>query len=88
VACSEIRAINLSSECRPGRLSRFWTSGKKYVDCVQSRAISSLVHNKRVGDVSEKRATEAVLNVWDICYHDYEPFTYEEYKKKRSRRQD
>lgn len=88
VACSEIRAINLSSECRPGKITRFWSSGKSYVECVQRKSILSLIHNKLLGDLDEKRSTEAVLNVWDICYHDYEPFTYEEYKKKQSRRQD
>jgi len=88
VACSEIRAINLSSECRPGRFAKLWTSGRSYVECVQRKAVLSLTANKRLGEIEEKRATEAVLNVWDICYHDYEPFTYEEFKRKQSRRQD
>lgn len=81
VACSEIRATNLSGECRPVKFYQFRNRTNKYMDCVKTRAIEAVMMNKRF-TLTKDSAKEVVDNVWDVCYYDYEPFTFEELRRK------
>lgn len=84
IACSEIRATNLSGECREAKFYEFWRRNNKYIDCVRSRAYNSMTYNKK--DLSKETAEKAIANAWEVCYFDYEPFSFEELKKKLSGR--
>ncbi|THV01886.1 hypothetical protein K435DRAFT_376205 [Dendrothele bispora CBS 962.96] len=73
-ACSEIRANNLSGDCRYTRELRrgFFSFSKQHQVCVRRRAIESVSNNP----VCPDRATaERVVNeVWDSCFSDTRPF--------------
>ena len=75
VACAEIRASNLSGECR-------WANeffGNKVLsftghhqDCVRRRAVISV--SMRPNCESDLQAVKAVNDVWDSCFRDTRPF--------------
>lgn len=75
IACSEIRASNLSGECR-------WTNeffGNKIMaftshhqDCVKRRAVLSVMNRPNCPD--EDAAKRAVDDVWRSCFKDTRPF--------------
>ncbi|KAG8967325.1 Mitochondrial inner membrane protease atp23 [Tulasnella sp. 419] len=73
-ACSEIRAANLSGDCRWSREIRrgFFTFSKQHQDCVRRRAILSVQSHPACQD--EAAATKAVNEVWESCVKDTRPF--------------
>ena len=79
VACSEIRASNLSGECKFFREAQRTMVTKSifslpYVKhqpvCVRRRALLSMKLREFDDEVAEK----AVNKVWNTCYNDIEPF--------------
>ncbi|XP_022081254.1 mitochondrial inner membrane protease ATP23 homolog [Acanthaster planci] len=74
VACSEIRAANLSGDCSflSEKFYR-WNIGAKHNHeaCVRRLAVSSIVATR---DLSKEEAEKAVDGVWADCFHDYAPF--------------
>ncbi|XP_078676477.1 mitochondrial inner membrane protease ATP23 homolog [Branchiostoma floridae x Branchiostoma belcheri] len=74
VACSEIRAANLSGDCHfSGELRRFQLKGvkKHHQTCVWQRAKESV---KVVRNCTDEEASRAVDSVWDSCFNDLAPF--------------
>ena len=73
-ACSEIRAANLSGECRMGRefQRRRYGFNKHHQECVKRRAVLSVTANPNCK--SPEEATRAVNQVWDSCFQDTRPF--------------
>ncbi|XP_048863368.1 mitochondrial inner membrane protease ATP23 homolog [Brienomyrus brachyistius] len=73
LACSEIRAANLSGDCSFGNeLSRlnFGVKGH-HQDCVRDRALRSIM---AVRKVSLEEAKKVVEEVFDSCFNDHAPF--------------
>lgn len=75
VACTEIRASNLSGECR--WMNEFF--GKRqfqfnmhHQDCVRRRAILSVRSRPHCKD--DVQAVKVVNEVWDSCFRDTRPF--------------
>ncbi|ORY35582.1 peptidase M76 family-domain-containing protein [Naematelia encephala] len=73
-ACTEIRAANLSGDCR---LLREWDRGnrhfyKQHQACVRRRAVLSLLGNPSCEN--EEMAERAVNEVWESCSKDTRPF--------------
>ncbi|ORZ38125.1 peptidase M76 family-domain-containing protein [Catenaria anguillulae PL171] len=73
-ACTEIRAANLSGDCR---WSNEWMRGnmaisKQQQACVRRRAILSLRSNPKCS--APGAAEEAVAEVWNSCFNDTWPF--------------
>lgn len=72
-ACSEIRAANLSGDCRlfnelaRGNMNKFY---KQHQDCVKRRALLSIQMNPACGGEAEKIIDE----VFESCFRDTEPF--------------
>ncbi|XP_072257531.1 mitochondrial inner membrane protease ATP23 homolog isoform X2 [Pyxicephalus adspersus] len=73
LACSEIRAANLSGDCSiSNEISRFNFGLKQHHQaCVRDRALRSIM---AVRDISRKAAERAVDEVFTLCFKDYEPF--------------
>ncbi|AET37853.1 putative metalloprotease Ecym_2100 [Eremothecium cymbalariae DBVPG len=75
-ACSEIRASNLSGECRImqefSRRGFGFTIGKGHQECVKRRATLSLMGNPNCKD--QKHAENVVEEVWESCFNDTRPF--------------
>ncbi|XP_002740270.1 mitochondrial inner membrane protease ATP23 homolog [Saccoglossus kowalevskii] len=77
LACTEIRAANLSGDCsfgmeHFGRFHRMQFGFVKHQQtCVKDRAIRSVL---AVRDTSEKLVKQAVDEVFDTCFNDLEPF--------------
>lgn len=73
-ACSEIRANNLSGDCRYSRELRrgFVAFSKQHQACVRRRSIESVAQNPACPDVAT--AERAVNEVWDSCFSDTRPF--------------
>ncbi|CAH1265332.1 ATP23 [Branchiostoma lanceolatum] len=74
VACSEIRAANLSGDCSfSGEFRRFQLKGvkKHHQTCVWQRARDSV---KVVRNCTDEEAARAVDSVWDTCFNDLAPF--------------
>ncbi|XP_043934757.1 mitochondrial inner membrane protease ATP23 homolog [Protopterus annectens] len=73
LACSEIRAANLSGDCSFGNeLSRFNFGLKQHhQQCVRDRALRSIL---AVRKVSREEAKLAVDQVFESCFNDHEPF--------------
>ncbi|CAE7424664.1 ATP23 [Symbiodinium microadriaticum] len=76
MACTEIRAWNLSGECD------LWPNSFKYLGedminrkqrCVRDGALASLLENERCQD--RALAGAALHEAWDQCWKDYWPFT-------------
>ncbi|KAK9460500.1 Atp23p [Lipomyces oligophaga] len=74
-ACSEIRASNLSGECRMMN-QMFRYSQFKFIrahqDCVRRRAVLSVSGNPNCQD--QIHAAKVVDSVWDSCFNDTRPF--------------
>ncbi|XP_072914823.1 mitochondrial inner membrane protease ATP23 homolog isoform X1 [Hemitrygon akajei] len=81
LACSEIRAANLSGECTfQNELSRFNFGLKQHHQkCVRERACRSIL---AVRKVSQETAKKAVDDVFDSCFNDHEPFGRIPHNKK------
>ncbi|KAF8174944.1 peptidase M76 family-domain-containing protein, partial [Pholiota molesta] len=73
-ACSEIRANNLSGDCRFTRELRrgIVAFSKQHQACVRRRAIDSVAANEACPDVAT--AERAVNEVWESCFTDTRPF--------------
>ncbi|KAK4689003.1 hypothetical protein P7C73_g1106, partial [Tremellales sp. Uapishka_1] len=73
-ACSEIRAANLSGECRLTReFGRgFYAFSKHHQTCVKRRAVLSVMANP--GCDSQEMAEKTVNEVWESCFKDTRPF--------------
>ncbi|RDD44560.1 Mitochondrial inner membrane protease ATP23-like protein [Trichoplax sp. H2] len=74
LACSEIRAANLSGDCFfwKENLARFNFGLKQHQQkCVKDRAVKSILC---VMDVDENEARNAVDTVFDSCFADLDPF--------------
>lgn len=74
VACTEIRAANLSGECAFTKEFKRgnWGIAKQHQECVRRRAVMSLVQSKIVK--TENEAEDAVRLVWKSCFEDTAPF--------------
>ncbi|GAA5855958.1 hypothetical protein JCM8547_000430 [Rhodosporidiobolus lusitaniae] len=73
-ACTEIRAENLSGDCRWNRefTRRNWHFTKQHQACVRRRAILSVAANP---DCKSREEAESVVNqVWESCFPDTRPF--------------
>lgn len=73
LACSEIRAANLSGDCSiSNEISRFNFGFKQHHQaCVRDRALRSI---QAVRDISREAAERAVDEVFTSCFKDHEPF--------------
>ncbi|XP_075065194.1 mitochondrial inner membrane protease ATP23 homolog [Mixophyes fleayi] len=73
LACSEIRAANLSGDCSlRNEISRFNFGFKQHHQaCVKDRALRSIL---AVRQISRETAAKAVDEVFDTCFNDQEPF--------------
>ncbi|KIK51595.1 hypothetical protein GYMLUDRAFT_208470 [Collybiopsis luxurians FD-317 M1] len=73
-ACSEIRANNLSGDCRYTREMRrgFVSFTKQHQACVRRRAITSVAANPACPSLAH--AERAVNEVWESCFADTRPF--------------
>ncbi|PRP86423.1 mitochondrial inner membrane protease [Planoprotostelium fungivorum] len=77
LACSEIRAANLSGDCHYSvEIQRhplnIFKLKNQHNECVRRRAILSLKSNPLCGEDAE----QAVDSVWRSCVNDYSPFGY------------
>jgi len=75
VACSEIRASNLSGECRWANeffRNRIMSFTRHQEDCVRRRAVFSVKNRPNCQDDVE--AVKVVNEVWDSCFRDTRPF--------------
>ncbi|GAA6057821.1 hypothetical protein JCM3770_004292 [Rhodotorula araucariae] len=73
-ACTEIRAENLSGDCRFGRefTRRNWHFTKQHQACVRRRAILSVAANPNCK--SPEEAERVVNEVFESCWPDTRPF--------------
>lgn len=73
LACSEIRAANLSGDCSLlNEMTRFKFGLKQHQQtCVRDRAVRSIL---AVRKVSREKAEKAVDEVFESCFGDHEPF--------------
>ncbi|XP_054655983.1 mitochondrial inner membrane protease ATP23 homolog isoform X2 [Dunckerocampus dactyliophorus] len=73
LACSEIRAANLSGDCSfSNEMSRFHFGMKQHhQECVRSRALRSIL---AVRKISQEEAEKIVDEVFDTCFNDHAPF--------------
>ncbi|KAK4048585.1 Mitochondrial inner membrane protease atp23 [Microbotryomycetes sp. JL221] len=73
-AAPQIRAENLSGDCRWGRefTRRNWSWTKQQQACVRRRAILSVAANPNCK--SQEEAEKAVNEVWESCWNDTRPF--------------
>lgn len=73
LACSEIRAANLSGDCAfSNEVSRFHFGLKKHhQECVRGRALRSIL---AVRKISQEQAKKIVDEVFDSCFNDHAPF--------------
>ncbi|XP_057180367.1 mitochondrial inner membrane protease ATP23 homolog [Triplophysa rosa] len=81
LACSEIRAANLSGDCSfINEISRFNFGLKEHhQECVRSRALRSIL---AVRKVSREEAERVVDEVFDSCFNDHAPFGRIPHSKK------
>ncbi|XP_069485968.1 mitochondrial inner membrane protease ATP23 homolog isoform X2 [Ambystoma mexicanum] len=73
LACSEVRAANLSGDCSlVNEMTRLKFGLKQHHQvCVRDRALRSIL---AVRKVSRETAEKAVDEVFDSCFSDHEPF--------------
>ncbi|XP_032361116.1 mitochondrial inner membrane protease ATP23 homolog [Etheostoma spectabile] len=73
LACSEIRAANLSGDCSfSNEVSRFNFGLKEHhQECVRGRALRSIL---AVRKISREEAEKIVDEVFHTCFNDHEPF--------------
>lgn len=74
LACTEIRAANLSGDCwfskeTFGRFKFGWKGHQQ--KCVKERAVKSILC---VREISKQDAEDVVDSVFDACFHDTDPF--------------
>ncbi|KAK2549658.1 Mitochondrial inner membrane protease ATP23-like protein [Acropora cervicornis] len=74
LACTEIRAANLSGDCwfskeTFGRFKFGWKGHQQ--KCVKERAVKSILC---VREISKQEAEDVVESVFDACFHDTDPF--------------
>ncbi|CAL9682944.1 unnamed protein product [Knipowitschia caucasica] len=81
LACSEIRAANLSGDCAfNSEISRFHFGLKKHhQECVRGRALRSIL---AVRKISREAAEKIVDEVFDSCFNDHAPFGRIPHSKK------
>lgn len=81
LACSEIRAANLSGDCSfINEFSRFnFGLRKHHQECVRGRALRSILAVRRV---SREEAERVVDEVFDSCFNDHAPFGRIPHSKK------
>nr|XP_033813793.1 mitochondrial inner membrane protease ATP23 homolog isoform X1 [Geotrypetes seraphini]XP_033813795.1 mitochondrial inner membrane protease ATP23 homolog isoform X1 [Geotrypetes seraphini] len=81
LACSEIRAANLSGDCSLwNEIARFKFGLKQHHQvCVRDRAVRSIL---AVRKVSKETAEKTVDEVFDSCFNDHEPFGRIPHSKK------
>ncbi|KAK1789535.1 hypothetical protein P4O66_015449 [Electrophorus voltai] len=81
LACSEIRAANLSGDCSfINELSRLnFGLNQHHQECVRSRALRSIL---AVRNISREKAEKVVDEVFDSCFHDHAPFGRIPHSKK------
>ncbi|XP_060885979.1 mitochondrial inner membrane protease ATP23 homolog [Labrus mixtus] len=81
LACSEIRAANLSGDCTfSNELTRFNFGMKQHhQECVRGRALRSIL---AVRNISRKEAEKIVDDVFDTCFNDHAPFGRIPHSKK------
>ncbi|XP_047431462.1 mitochondrial inner membrane protease ATP23 homolog [Mugil cephalus] len=81
LACSEIRAANLSGDCTfTNELTRFNFGLKQHhQECVRGRALRSIL---AVRKISRAKAEEIVDDVFDSCFNDHAPFGRIPHSKK------
>ncbi|XP_056132351.1 mitochondrial inner membrane protease ATP23 homolog [Lampris incognitus] len=84
LACSEIRAANLSGDCTfTNEAARFNFGLKKHhQECVRSRALRSIL---AVRKISREEAEKIVDEVFDTCFNDHAPFGRIPHGKKDAR---
>lgn len=81
IACSEIRAINLSGECKED--SSNWLSRKPdYATCVVSRAKANVMASPHF-KLTKEEAEQVVTQVWDVCFNDLQPIAPQKLTKTR-----
>ncbi|MEQ2309114.1 Mitochondrial inner membrane protease atp23 [Ameca splendens] len=73
LACSEIRAANLSGDCSfSNEVARFNFGLKEHhQECVRGRAVRSIL---AVRKISREEAQKIVDEVFDSCFNDHAPF--------------
>ncbi|KAM6895643.1 mitochondrial inner membrane protease ATP23 homolog [Xenentodon cancila] len=73
LACSEVRAANLSGDCTfMNEVSRFNFGFKEHhKECVRGRAVRSILVARKI---SREEAEKIVDEVFDTCFNDHEPF--------------
>lgn len=73
-ADSQIRAANLSGDCRWGReIERGrWAFSKQHQACVKRRAVLSVMQHPLCD--GQDAAERAVNEVWESCFRDTRPF--------------
>lgn len=81
LACSEIRAANLSGDCAfRNEAARFHFGFKQHhQECVRGRALRSIL---AVRNISRKEAEKIVDEVFDTCFNDHAPFGRIPHSKK------
>lgn len=75
IACAEIRASNLSGECRWSNeffRNKVLSFNRHHQDCVRRRAVISVKNRPNCKDDVE--AVKVVDSVWDSCFRDTRPF--------------
>lgn len=74
MACSEIRAGNLSGDCHYRRevLRGHYDICKRHQECIRRRTTLSLLNNP--GCISQKHIESSIDRVWNTCYKDTKPF--------------
>ncbi|KAM7378020.1 hypothetical protein PAMA_013088 [Pampus argenteus] len=73
LACSEIRAANLSGDCSFSNEVARLNFGLKqhHQECVRDRALGSILASRKV---PQKEAEKIVDEVFDTCFNDHAPF--------------
>ncbi|XP_076862560.1 mitochondrial inner membrane protease ATP23 homolog isoform X2 [Brachyhypopomus gauderio] len=84
LACSEIRAANLSGECSfTNELSRLnFGLNQQHQECVRRCALRSIL---AVRKISREKAEKVLDEVFDSCFHDHTPFGRIPHSKKDAR---
>lgn len=79
VACSEIRAVNLSGECKEEQ--KGWFGPKHdYTNCVVTRARANVKASPHF-QLTKEEAEQAVTQVWDMCFNDLDPISPQKFTK-------
>lgn len=73
IACTELRAVSLSGECKLTReIQRGYVGfAKHYQECVRRRAVLGVMQATGLGQIEAGRR---VMSVWGPCFNDTAPF--------------